>query len=159
MDETRCAPNLTAAFLGLLEIARALLHRRLTDSRQYQQAKVLAHISGLLALASEASNSLESAFLVELVALCKVRAPRLLIPHILTLAVAESYVELLGVNPEVSHKLFRSYSRSEDMAVSGSRKARERGIFGVRVLLCYGTGYSTIFPSQETIRAGCNPQH
>ncbi|KAH8796747.1 hypothetical protein BGZ57DRAFT_19922 [Hyaloscypha finlandica] len=71
MDETRCAPNLTAAFLGLLEIARALLHRRLTDSRQYQQAKVLAHISGLLALASEASNSLESAFLVELVALCK----------------------------------------------------------------------------------------
>ncbi|GAM36943.1 hypothetical protein TCE0_022f06439 [Talaromyces pinophilus] len=93
MSETRCAPNLTAAFSRLLEIARSLLSRRLTYSRELQQAKVLAHISGLLALAIEAPNSLQSAFLVELVALCKWRSQ------------TSSYRELIQRHPTSSSDL------------------------------------------------------
>ena len=79
MGETRCTPNIRAALPRLSEIARALLHSRLTVPKLIQQAQVLAHISGRLTLASEASYSLETAFLDELEALCTVSAPRSLL--------------------------------------------------------------------------------
>jgi len=72
MSESQHTADLKAALIGLHVIARALLHALLKSGTQKQETRVVAHISGVLALASETAHSLNSNFLTELTTLCKV---------------------------------------------------------------------------------------
>jgi hypothetical protein len=76
MGGTSCSSEMKIAITRLYGIAEDLLkgflHGRTTVSSHIQQAQVLAHISGVLAVACEAPSDLETAMLEELADLCRV---------------------------------------------------------------------------------------
>lgn len=76
MVEIQCTPKLTEALSRLLKVACALHHTQIVGvslTSKQKHVRVITHIYMYLACASEASR-LPSAFLDELVALCKVDA-------------------------------------------------------------------------------------